>query len=114
MKDFESAVSLSMFSTEATSITDLATLLLGDFYFTYRNWQESWPRVGNKEIRESYLEACETVGTNVTFTRDGKKLVGRVLDVDQDGQLLVELLDGQTVGLNSDTALEVRDVRVGN
>lgn len=114
MQPLESAVSLSMVSSESISITNLAALLLGDFYAAYQSWQERWPIVGNEDVRNKYLEVCETVGANVRFTRSSEQLVGQVLDVDQDGQLVVELPDGEITSLNSDTALEVRDVKLSS
>jgi BirA family biotin operon repressor/biotin-[acetyl-CoA-carboxylase] ligase len=106
----ESAVSLSMVGQDPISITDLAMLLLSSFQDSYLNWQSQWSTIGDEGVRQRYLRACQTVGAEVDFIREGKQFVGRAIDVDSSGQLSVRLPDGQVLGLNSQTTISVRDV----
>ena len=108
MSQIESAVSLAMVTREVISITDLAARLLSNFHHDYLRWQRNWSTLGNGEVRQSYLQVCETLGAQVTFKRDGRSSVGRALDVDLQGFLVLELQNGEILQLNSDTTLAVR------
>lgn len=108
MNKIESAVSLSMVTRKKVPITDLAAHLLSNFHDAYFQWQSQWLTVGNEEVRQRYLKSCETLGINVNFKRGGELLSGYARDVDPQGQLLVELPNGEIMELTSDTAIEVR------
>lgn len=63
---------------------------------------EGWPR-------GEYVERCVTVGSEITWTPDGR---GRAVDVESDGSLVVDTGDG-LVGLRSGDVQHVRRVPDG-
>ena len=59
---------------------------------------------GKREIMARYRELCLTLGREVSLLRSGEVRHGRVLDMDDDGALLVQLADGHTEWINSGEA----------
>lgn len=59
------------------------TLLTGDYRF-------------NNDNLKSYKENCVTLGREISFTRKGEKLSGKATDINDQGELIVSLMDGTT------------------
>ncbi len=65
------------------------------------NIQELLKRAENPEDKEEilgiYKEKCSTIGQMVSFQLEGQEVQGRALDLDNNGQLIVELEDNRRV-----------------
>ena len=59
---------------------------------------------GKKAMMERYRSLCLTLGREVSLLRAGEIRHGRVLEMDDDGALLVRLEDGHTEWINSGEA----------
>lgn len=57
-------------------------------------------RLSEKALEE-YTSLCETIGRNVSFTRQGQTFSGRAAGVDSQGELIVTLTDGSDCIVNS-------------
>ena len=52
--------------------------------------------VFNEENLQEYKSYCATLDREITFTRKGEKVSGKAIDIDNDGELIVQLEDGST------------------
>ena len=61
---------------------------------------------GRKEILDSYKERCSTFGRRVSFRIEGEELEGLAMDLDEKGQLIVELDGGRRMAIFGEISLK--------
>lgn len=89
--------SLALHGAAGTDRDPILRAVLRQLATTYAEWTGSG---GNPEpsLRPAYLSLCDTLGRTVTVDLpDGRAVVGRAADVDEDGRLVLETADGPTV-----------------
>jgi BirA family biotin operon repressor/biotin-[acetyl-CoA-carboxylase] ligase len=93
------ATSLAEQGATATGRTEVAALLLTELDELERRWRAAGGHLAEAGLLDEYRRHCWTVGQDIRVELpDGKALLGRAVDIDPMGQLLVDTESGrQTV-----------------
>jgi BirA family biotin operon repressor/biotin-[acetyl-CoA-carboxylase] ligase len=63
-----------------------------DFFYSYKEQLSKWllllEKDGISEIREKWCRYCKILNKNVEWIKDGKKINGRIIDIEKDGGLI--------------------------
>ena len=76
-------------------VTDIDPLeLLSAFTRYFKRWFDIWKSEGFSVIRDAWLQRAAGVGEQLEVRLPDERFVGRFLDIDENGSLLVELENG--------------------
>ena len=76
-------------------VTDVAPLeLLSAFTRHFKRWFDTWKSEGFSVIRSAWLQRAAGLGKALEVRLPEERFVGRFLDIDENGSLLVELENG--------------------
>lgn len=76
-------------------VTDIAPLeLLSAFTRYFKRWFDIWKSEGFSVIRSAWLKRAAGLGKSLEVRLPEERFVGRFLDIDENGSLLVELNNG--------------------
>ncbi|WP_199434000.1 biotin--[acetyl-CoA-carboxylase] ligase [Qaidamihabitans albus] len=90
------AISLAELGASTTDRTEVARLLLTALHERERRWRAAGGDLRKAGLLTDYRAHCATLGQEVKVTvAGGKALIGRAVDVDPAGALLVELAGGE-------------------
>jgi BirA family biotin operon repressor/biotin-[acetyl-CoA-carboxylase] ligase len=108
----QTATSLLLESTGlGHEVPDRSVLLMGllsSVKGAYDRWQQGGAAAAAR-LREAYRAACSTVDRDVSvWLPDGSTLVGRAVDVDEHGRLLVAPAAGTPVAVGAGDVVHVR------
>lgn len=69
--------------------------ILQAFSFSFFEWLERWERTGFECVRQAWLKmACgigESIRTSINTAKGNKEIVGKFIDIDAQGALIIEL-----------------------
>lgn len=89
-------VSLAELNARSTDRTEVARLLLAALHERERRWRNAGGDLAKAGLLNDYRLHCATLGQEVKVTvAGGKAIVGRAVDVDQTGALVVETAAGR-------------------
>jgi BirA family biotin operon repressor/biotin-[acetyl-CoA-carboxylase] ligase len=73
--------------------------LLQSYLDSFMNWYSTWVNDGFAPIRVSWMENAAFMGETVTVTLDKKEVIATFKDINEDGELVILLPDGQEVAI---------------
>lgn len=103
------ACSLALAGAESTDRDTLLRALLRSFGDWYSRWSQAGGDAEAAGLRNTYAEACVTIGRDVRAELPGERTVtGRATGVDRDGALLVTTADQRETPIGAGDVVHLR------
>lgn len=75
--------------------------LLQAFMDNFRKWMDIWVDKGFEPVRKGWIKSAAFLGEEVTVNLDKRKLTAKFKDINENGELVILLPDGQEIAISA-------------